>query len=52
MKQPAERLAKKPYQAPKLLVYGDLKEMTRTTGARGQLDTKHPLNPAKSRTGR
>jgi hypothetical protein len=28
----AEALAKKPYRAPKLSVYGDLKEITRGTG--------------------
>jgi len=31
---------KKPYQAPKLLVYGKLAEMTKTIGRKGQLDTK------------
>ncbi len=35
-KPPAAR--KKPYQAPKLTVYGDLTEMTKATGNMGQLD--------------
>jgi hypothetical protein len=50
MKQPSEKLAKKPYQSPKLLVYGDLKEMTRSNGGVGKLD-KHGPNPQKIRTG-
>jgi hypothetical protein len=29
---------KKPYEAPKLLVYGDLTEMTRATGMVGMMD--------------
>jgi len=32
MKRPAETSAKKPYQAPKLLVYGNLTEMTQAVG--------------------
>jgi hypothetical protein len=38
MKQTSERPAKKPYQSPKLLVYGDLTEMTKTAGIRHNLD--------------
>jgi hypothetical protein len=38
MKQPSEKTAKKPYQSPKLLVYGDLTQMTRKTGNRGNPD--------------
>jgi hypothetical protein len=33
MTRPAEPSAKKPYQAPKLLVYGNLTEMTQAAGA-------------------
>jgi hypothetical protein len=32
MKSISPKPIKKPYQTPKLLVYGDLAEMTRTTG--------------------
>jgi hypothetical protein len=32
---------KKPYEAPKLLVYGNLAEMTRTLGRHGKRD--HPV---------
>jgi hypothetical protein len=38
MKSPATVPPKKVYQAPKLQVYGDLTEMTKSTGPRGQLD--------------
>ena len=38
MKQPLKAPAKKPYQPPKLLVYGDLAEMTRAKGNVGKLD--------------
>ena len=39
MKQPSEIPAKKkPYQAPKLLIYGDLTQMTQAVGRSGQLD--------------
>ena len=31
MKQPSNSSPKKPYQSPKLLVYGDLTEMTKAT---------------------
>lgn len=38
MKSPAPVPPKKVYQAPKLQVYGDLTEMTKTRGMRGHLD--------------
>jgi len=40
---------KKPYQSPKLLVYGDLSQMTRSLGKIGQKDAGTGLN---RRTGR
>jgi hypothetical protein len=49
VKQPAKIPAKKPYQSPKLLVYGDLTEMTKATGRFGQIDGGS--NPLKRRTG-
>ncbi len=38
MKSISPKPIKKPYQTPKLLVYGDLAEMTRTTGKLGNRD--------------
>lgn len=39
MKQPSEKLAKKkPYQPPKLLVYGNLTELTKAKGQPGYPD--------------
>jgi hypothetical protein len=38
MKSPATLPPKKVYQAPKLQVYGDLTEMTQSTGPRGNSD--------------
>jgi hypothetical protein len=39
MKQPSEKTtAKKPYQSPKLLVYGDLTEMTKSAGTKSKPD--------------
>lgn len=39
MKQPSETPPKKkPYQAPKLLIYGDLIQMTQAVGNKGQPD--------------
>ena len=38
MKSISPKPIKKPYQAPKLLVYGDLAELTRTTGKKGNRD--------------
>jgi len=38
MKSISPKPIKKPYQTPKLLVYGDLTEMTRATGKTGNRD--------------
>lgn len=38
MTQPSKRLARKPYQPPKLYVYGNLAEMTKTKGNQGKPD--------------
>jgi hypothetical protein len=38
MKQLPERPAKKPYQSPKLLVYGDLAQMTKSKAIGGRAD--------------
>ena len=38
MKPQLPTISKKPYQAPNLLVYGDLTEMTRAMGNMGRLD--------------
>lgn len=38
MNRPAETSAKKPYQAPKLVVYGNLIEITQAAGNMGALD--------------
>jgi|HubBroStandDraft_2_1064218.scaffolds.fasta_scaffold00117_18 hypothetical protein len=46
-----KKVAKKPYHAPKLLVYGDLREMTLKIGGQGQRDNQtNPRLP--HRTGR
>jgi hypothetical protein len=50
MKQPSEKSTKKPYQSPKLLVYGDLAEMTKAVGRLSKIDGG--TNPQKRRTGR
>jgi hypothetical protein len=50
MKQPSKRTIKKPYQPPKLLVYGDLAEMTKALGTSSKLDGG--TKPRKRRTGR
>ena len=50
MKQPSETIAKKPYQSPKLLVYGDLKDMTKALGTKGNVDGGHAAR--KNRTGK
>lgn len=50
MKQPQESVAKKPYQPPKLLVYGDLTEMTKAVGTKGGPDGGN--KPRARRTGR
>jgi|GEM_PF-1046764 len=38
MKQPSKKPAKKPYQSPKLLVYGDLAQMTKSHSRAGRVD--------------
>jgi hypothetical protein len=48
MKQPSEQPAKKPYQSPKLLVYGDLIQMTKASGNRGRPDGGKKLNHQRS----
>ncbi|HTA57212.1 MAG TPA: hypothetical protein VK805_03600 [Candidatus Baltobacteraceae bacterium] len=50
MKQPTKRSAKKVYQPPKLLVYGDLAEMTKAIGNKFKIDGG--ANPRHRRTGR
>ena len=51
MKQPSDSQArKKPYQAPKLLVYGNLTQMTQSVGTKGGLDGGHVVT--RRRTGR
>ena len=50
MKQPSKRSAKKAYQPPKLLVYGDLAEMTKAVGNKFKIDGGHA--PRMRRTGR
>ncbi len=50
MKQQSNKPAKKPYESPKLLVYGDLTEMTKALGRVGNPDGG--TNPLKRRTGR
>jgi hypothetical protein len=40
MNRPSEKPAKKkPYQSPKLLVYGNLTEMTQSAGRKSRADT-------------
>jgi hypothetical protein len=36
--RPSAKPAKKPYQSPKLLIYGNLTEMTLTNGTKGIAD--------------
>jgi hypothetical protein len=50
MKQPSKRTAKKAYQPPKLLVYGDLAEMTKAVGNKFKADGGG--RPRLRRTGR
>jgi len=38
MNQASKELTRKPYQPPKLLVYGNLAEMTKTLGNKGRRD--------------
>lgn len=49
MTQPSKRLAKKPYQPPKLHIYGNLAEMTQTQGILGKADGG--TRPRKKNTG-
>jgi hypothetical protein len=44
--RPVDAIEKKPYEAPKLLVYGKLAEMTKTLGRHGSPDS------ARRKTGR
>jgi hypothetical protein len=49
MRPQSEAPAKKPYQQPKLLIYGSLTEMTLTmSGNRGQLDGSKSLTMRKT----
>jgi hypothetical protein len=49
MRPRSEASAKKPYQAPKLLVYGNLTEMTLTkSGTNGTLDGSKSLTMRKT----
>jgi len=38
MKNPRDQLPKKPYRVPKLSVYGNLAEMTKSRGKTGSMD--------------
>jgi hypothetical protein len=49
MKQSSKKSTKKPYQSPKLLVYGDLAEMTKAIGRTSRIDGG--TQPGKRRTG-
>jgi hypothetical protein len=49
MKQASKKIARKPYLPPKLLVYGNLAEMTKSRGNKGKLDGG--ARPAHRRTG-
>jgi hypothetical protein len=49
MRPQSEAPAKKPYQQPKLLIYGNLTEMTLTKGTTGTLDgARTPVNMRKT----
>ena len=49
MRPQSELSAKKPYQPPKLLVYGNLTEMTLSKGAKSNLDgAKLPIGMRKT----
>lgn len=50
MKQASKELTRKPYQPPKLHVYGNLAEMTKALGNKGKRDGGG--SPAKRKTGR
>jgi hypothetical protein len=49
MKQASKALTRKPYQPPKLHVYGNLAEMTKSLGNKGKMDGGG--RPAHRRTG-
>ena len=49
MRSAAKPAKKKPYQSPKLLVYGKLAEMTQTAGAKGAPDGGHGVNRRSGR---
>jgi hypothetical protein len=49
MNRPQETEKKKPYEPPKLIVYGNLTEMTLTSGTRGKSD--HGVKPGHFATG-
>ena len=49
MKPASKKLARKPYQPPKLLVYGNLAEMTKSLGNKGKRDGGSM--PGKRKTG-
>jgi len=36
--QPEEQETKKPYHKPEVIVYGNIREITRNTGPKGNLD--------------
>jgi hypothetical protein len=48
MRPQSEVSAKKPYQPPTLLVYGNLTEMTLTMAGKGHLDGSKNLNMRKT----
>jgi hypothetical protein len=50
MNQASNELTRKPYQPPKLLVYGNLAEMTKSLGNKGKRDGPGG-RPAHRRTG-
>jgi hypothetical protein len=50
MKPLSKKRAKKPYQSPKLLIYGNLTQMTNSVGAKGHMDGGTQFG--KRRTGR
>jgi len=46
MVKPVKRETKKPYSKPSLTVYGTVRELTQTRGARGQKDKPGNRAPA------
>jgi hypothetical protein len=49
MVNPEKREPKKPYEAPKLTVYGTVLEITQSTGPRGNKDGGHVTGAMMSR---